>query len=1371
MKQTLLYCFFALFFSFSVFSQENAPGQVCSTAIPISTLPYTTTDNTANYGDDYSGTAGTASCGSSNSYLNGDDVFYTFTATSNTPVTITMTPTNTWSGLFIYNSCANIGISCIAGVANSNTNPRVIILPVTAGQTYYIAISTWATSTNSQSTLYTLSIVENTCTNFTSNYSVVSDCTNGEQFNVITTIANMGSASSITVTSNQSGFSQIVTAPGTVQFGPFPNGTPVIINAQDTTDSNCFSNSQTLSQSFCPPTNNLCADAIAITCGSSVTQTTVNATTTGAPTFTCGTGPGAGGLWYTYTGTGSNTTLSLCNSTYDTKIQVFTGSCGVFTCVTGNDDFCSSRSQVTFAATSGVTYYVYVFGYSTNQGVFTLNVTCETPPTPPANDACENATVVNVNTNTSCAVTTSGTINGATASPQANTCTGTPNDDVWFQFVATQTSHSIELLNILGSTSDLNHTVYSGSSAVGCDGLTLVYCSDPNISTAVGLTPGQTYYIRVYSNANALSQTTVFNICVRELPPPPTNDNCENAQVVNVNTNSSCTLVTAGTITGATPSQQANTCPGTPNDDVWFQFTATQESHIISLSNVVGSTTNLNHAVFSFTATTSPCNDLTAVYCSDPDTSFYSNFVVGQTYYIRVYSSLNAPNTFATFNLCISTPNSPIAVSTTQYTVPQLIENVLINVNCSLASNISWVTGTNFGSVNGIGYFNRSGSNFPFAEGIVLSSGNVENIPGFNLTTLSEGSTSWIGDNDLNNIILAATGQAMNSKNASKIEFDFMPESNFISFDFIFASEEYGTFQCNFADAFAFLLTDVATGITTNLAVVPGTQLPVSVVTIRDVAFNTSCQSVNSEYFADFYGVNGSSIYSAAVNFNGLTHPMTASSVVIPNNLYRIKLVVADRLDNIFDSAVFLEGGSFAFGNQCQNVIQLEAFIDSNGNGVKDSGENPFTLGTFNHNVNDAPEINVTYSPSGITYIVVDNATDSYDFTYQIYPEVAAYFNTTTSHSNITFNASGNNVYYFPITVTQPYNDVEVNLTATFGPNPGFPYTNKITYKNNGIVPASGTLTYEKDPVLTITSVSQAGTVATANGFTYNFTNLAPNETQIIQVGLLTPTIPTVSLGDQLTNSVSSTSVGDFNANNNSASLLQTVSGSFDPNDKMEAHGPEIQISTFGADDYLYYTIRFQNTGTANAETVIITDFLDGQLDENSIRMISASHAYTMNRIGSDLTWTFAAINLVPELVSSQDSQGYVHFKIKPKAGYAVGDVIPNTAQIYFDFNDPIITNTCTTEFVTTLGVDDVTASHFMMYPNPANDQVTIAVNNTTTTIATVRLINVLGQVVLQQKGTPNQTVIDISGLTTGLYVVEIVTENQFTIVKKLVKE
>ncbi|GGD34708.1 DUF7619 domain-containing protein [Flavobacterium orientale] len=1371
MKQTLLYCFFALFFSLPVLSQENAPGEVCSTAIPISSLPYTTTDNTANYGDDYSGTAGTASCGSSSSYLNGDDVFYTFTATSNNPVTITMTPTNTWSGLFVYNSCANIGISCIDGVANSSANPRVIVLPVTAGQTYYIAISSWATSTNSQSTLYTLSIVENTCTNLTASYSVVSDCANGDQFNVVTTIANMGSASSITITSNQGGFSQVVTAPGTVQFGPFPNGTPVVITSQNTTDPNCFSNSQTLTQSFCPASNNLCANAVSVTCGTTVSQSTVGATIAGAPSFTCGTSPGAGGLWYSYVGTGDIATMSLCNSSYDTKIQVLTGSCGAFTCVAGNDDFCGSRSQVTFVSTLGTIYYVYVYGYSTSQGAFTLNVSCEAAPTPPANDACENATQLTVNTNTSCALATPGTITGATPSPQPNTCVGTTNDDVWFQFVATQPSHVIELSNISGSTTNLNHAVFTASNTTGCTDLTLLYCSDPNTSTAQNLTPGQIYYIRIYSSGNTPFQTVSFDVCVRELPPPPANDSCTNAQVLPVNSDTTCTVTSSAILSGATPSQQTNTCSGMSNADIWFEFTATHEAHILTLSNIVGSIQNLDHAVYSAISTTSPCNDLTLIYCSAPNDSFHTSYVVGQTYYLRVYAVADNPSGTATFDICITTPNTPITVSTTEFTVPELIENILINSDCSLASNITWSTGTNFNSVNGIGYFNRNGSDFPFAEGIVLSTGNAASIPGANLTTLSDGTTEWVGDNDLNSIILAATGQPMNSRNATKIEFDFVPQTNFISFDFLFASEEYGTYQCNFADAFAFLLTNMSTGVTTNLAVVPGTQQPVSVVTIRNQLYNMSCTSVNPDFFDTFYGPNGQSNYSAAINFNGITHPLTASSVVVPNTQYRIKLVVADRQDNIFDSAVFIEGGSFALGTQCQNVIQLEAFIDSNGNGVKDAGENPYTLGTFNHNINDAPEMNITYSPSGIAYIVVDNTSDSYDFTYQIYPEVAAYFNTTTSHSNITFNASGNNVYYFPITVTQPYSDVEVNLTATFGPNPGFPYSNTISYKNNGVTPASGTLTYVKDPVLTITSVSQAGTVANASGFTYAFTNLAPNEVRTIQVGLLTPTIPTVALGDQLTNSVSSTSVGDFNANNNSASLLQIVSGSYDPNDKLEAHGPEILYSTFGADDYLYYTIRFQNTGTANAETVIITDFLDSQLDETSIRMISASHAYTMNRIGADLTWEFAAINLVPTLVSEADSQGYVHFKIKPKSGYAVGDIIPNTAQIYFDFNDPIITNTCMTEFVTTLGTDEFTAGNLVLYPNPANDRVTISVNNSTDTIANIRMMDVLGQVVHQQKGTPNETVVDISGLSTGVYLVEIVTQNQFTIVKKLVIE
>jgi len=174
-----------------------------------------------------------------------------------------------------------------------------------------------------------------------------------------------------------------------------------------------------------------------------------------------------------------------------------------------------------------------------------------------------------------------------------------------------------------------------------------------------------------------------------------------------------------------------------------------------------------------------------------------------------------------------------INVNTSTYTVPQLVNNVLINSSCVTANNISWSTGTNFGSVNGIGYFSNNNPNFPMQSGVVLSTGNVLEAGGPNTTHLSSGSSNWAGDATLE-ATLAASGISMNSTNASVLEFDFVALSSHFDFKFLFASEEYGNFQCQYSDAFAFLLTNLNTGVTTNLAVVPGTNTPISVVTIRD---------------------------------------------------------------------------------------------------------------------------------------------------------------------------------------------------------------------------------------------------------------------------------------------------------------------------------------------------------------------------------------------------------------------------------------------------------------------------------------------------------------------------------------------------------
>jgi gliding motility-associated-like protein len=409
-----------------------------------------------------------------------------------------------------------------------------------------------------------------------------------------------------------------------------------------------------------------------------------------------------------------------------------------------------------------------------------------------------------------------------------------------------------------------------------------------------------------------------------------TNDECSTATVVPVNGDQSCAQTASGTLTGATASGTPTTCGGTPDDDVWFTFTATGPSHTIDLTNVTGSTTDLYHVLYQG----DDCGNLTQVYCSDDNQSIASNLTPGQVYHIRVFSWTSNPGQTSVFNVCIGTIPPPISSSTSQYTPVQLVEDILLNTTCASVTNVTFSTGTNFGSTNGIGYFEQNGSSFPFENGVVLTSGNADSAPGPNTNVLSDGTGAWPGDTDLQ-AILTAQSITGTLGNATKLEFDFVPITDNISFNFIFASDEYGTFQCQYSDVFAFLLTDTSTGITTNLAVVPNTTTPVSVVNIRDTAYNTNCPSVNPAYFGAYYELpEGQSPLGAPINFNGRTIPLTATSPVTPGVQYHIKLAIADfgpfGQDNAYDSAVFLEGGSFGIGN-----IDLgDNLLESTGNAI-----------------------------------------------------------------------------------------------------------------------------------------------------------------------------------------------------------------------------------------------------------------------------------------------------------------------------------------------------------------------------------------------------------------------------------------------------
>lgn len=406
------------------------------------------------------------------------------------------------------------------------------------------------------------------------------------------------------------------------------------------------------------------------------------------------------------------------------------------------------------------------------------------------------------------------------------------------------------------------------------------------------------------------------------------NDECSAAAILPVNTGVECIQSVQGSLAGATGSSQINSCTGTADDDVWYKFTATGPLHSVTISNVEGA--GFDYQPISYVIYQgSGCQDLASLVCTGTDVIPLTELVSGNEYFIRIFTKDNAQFQNVTFDICISTIPPAVAISTTQYTHEELVRDILIDSDCASVSNITSFTGTDY-NVNGIAYFENNGSSLPFADGIILSTTNAT-IGGRFYPQLPEHNTydvgqewPWPGDAQLDQILLeqGINNQFGTTNNASLIEFDFVPLINSISFRYLLASDEYGGFQCFYSDMFAFLLTDLDTGITTNLAVIPGTDTIVSSTTIKDNQYFTGnpvpdgCVSSYPELFDAYYRLpQGQDHLLAPAAFDGFTKPLTATGPVIPGHQYRIKLVVADYFDYARPSAVFLEGGSFNLGN------------------------------------------------------------------------------------------------------------------------------------------------------------------------------------------------------------------------------------------------------------------------------------------------------------------------------------------------------------------------------------------------------------------------------------------------------------------------
>ena len=460
-----------------------------------------------------------------------------------------------------------------------------------------------------------------------------------------------------------------------------------------------------------------------------------------------------------------------------------------------------------------------------------------------------------------------------------------------------------------------------------------------------------------------------------------------------------------------------------------------------------------------------------------------------------------------------------------------------------------------------------------------------------------------------------------------------------------------------------------------------------------------------------------------------------------------------------------------------RNKIRLIAFLDENNNGTKDLNESNFDYGSFVSQENNSGT-NVYLSSSNGYSDIIDylGGTTTYDFSYEIHPEYQPYFSlgSISSYNDITspFD-SGLQTLYFPIQLIQNYSDLSIHINQS-NTNAGFSNFLSISCRNNGLTSTDGTITFVKPVQISSYTTSPTNVTPTATGFTYSFTNLQPNEIINLYVLMSVPPIPIVAIGEPLISTVSVVgSTNEVNSLNNSFTNTQIIQASYDPNDKTESHGGTIEFDDFTENDYLYYTIRFENLGTSNAVNIKIEDVLDSKLDPTSVRMVSASHDYILSRQTNHLTWNFNNIQLpVSDYPNSTIGQGFIMFKVKPKAGYAIGDIIPNTAEIYFDSNPAIVTNTFNTEFLQALGATSFTSSNVFLYPNPANNTIQISLQNTVETFDRISIIDVLGKNILALKpSTSNQLTIDVNDLSKGIYFVEIITQNGFKQTKKLIKE
>ena len=434
------------------------------------------------------------------------------------------------------------------------------------------------------------------------------------------------------------------------------------------------------------------------------------------------------------------------------------------------------------------------------------------------------------------------------------------------------------------------------------------------------------------------------------------------------------------------------------------------------------------------------------------------------------------------------------------------------------------------------------------------------------------------------------------------------------------------------------------------------------------------------------------------------------------------------------------------------NLINGKIFADFNSNGIQDSGEPPLTI----RKITEQSTGRFTFTDQNGHYSV--SVLDTGNFT--VSPQSVNWYSSAPISQTSTFTGiqQTDSLNDFAFQPQGSFEDVCITITPMGNFRSGFNAYYQIDYGNYGNTTVAPTVYFYPYSNVTYQSATLTPNNVTLDSVVWNIPALAP-----FQTGSIIVTV-NVNLGLPIGTLINSSAhiepyLTDDNPSCNNSNWEVYTTGSYDPNDILVDRS-DFTTTELSASPWLEYIIRFQNTGNDTAFTVKILNPIDTfKLNLSTIEFVNASHPVNLNWINyqRNMEFKFENILLVDSNTNEPLSHGFVHYRIQPKTNLSAGDTIPNFAAIYFDFNEPVITNTAKTIIVLPTGLASANPKRgkLHVFPNPTENTLNISGIQLENGKAQLRLTDIYGKLILEKTITSITTTLETNNLSSGIYLIQ----------------